>query len=66
MFSLSVTQRTNLAMTPIAKGGLGIAGDTAKLIVACVGLWYLIQPTFLRLSKLDRPPQSAGVVRGLF
>jgi uncharacterized protein len=43
-----------------------ITGDTAKLIVACVGLWYLIQTTFLRLSKLDRPPQSAGVVRGLF
>lgn len=43
-----------------------ISENTAKLIVASVGIWYLLNAMRARISKISRPVRPASIPRGLF
>lgn len=43
-----------------------ISEDMAKLIVAAVGLWYLLGTVRARIRRITLPPRAADVPRGMF
>ncbi len=74
LFRRAFSVRNLKILLPGAIGGIligfvavaSVPGDAVKLLVAAIGLFYLVTALRRRFSKMEIPPRPADVPRGVF